>query len=241
MLTEVKLKYKRLLLKLSGEQLAGGHKSGIDPAIVAWIAKEVKKATDAGAEIIMLAGGGNIVRGKEVAGNGIQLITAHNMGMLSGLMNGMAVADVLTANGISAQLLTNIRADQVADQYTERRAVHHLNKGRVVVIGGGIGRPYFTHDTAAVNLALELQCDIVCKITKVDGVYDRDPTKHAGAKKFDEVSFQHAVENTNIAVMDKAALGLAMEHKMPVIIFDLHNEDNIRRVASGEAVGTLIS
>lgn len=237
----MKLKYKRLLLKLSGEQLAGGHKSGIDPAIVAWIAKEVKKATDAGAEIIVLAGGGNIVRGNEVAGNGIQLITAHNMGMLSGLMNGMAVADVFVANGVPAQLLTNIKADQVADQYTERRAVHHLAKGRVVVVGGGLGRPYFTHDTAAVNLALELQCDIVCKITKVDGVYDRDPVKYADAKKLDNVSFQHAVENTNISVMDKAALGLAMEYKLPVIIFDLHNEDNIYRVAHGEPIGTLIS
>lgn len=234
------LKYKRLLLKLSGEQLAGDHKSGIDPSVVAWIAQEIKRATDAGAEVAVLTGGGNMVRGAEVQGNGIRPITAHNMGMLSGVMNSLAVADIFNDRGLPAHNLTNIKADQIADQYTERRASHHLHKGRVVVIGGGIARPYFTHDTGAVNLALELECDVVCKVTKVNGVYDKDPVKYGDAKRLERLSFQKAVEDPHITVMDKAALGLAMEQNKPVVIFDLHKEDNIRRVVLGEDVGTVI-
>ncbi len=232
--------YKRLFLKFSGEQLAGDHKSGIDPSIVAWIAEELKQALALGVEIALMTGGGNMVRGKEVIGNGIRPVTGHNMGMLSGLLNGMAVTDILNAHGVPARLLTNIRADQVADQYTERRAINHLSKDRVVVIGGGIGRPYFTHDTAAVNLALELQCDLICKLTKVDGVYDKDPLKFADAKLFKHLSFRQAVEDPNIMVMDKAALGLAMEQNKPILIFNFSQSGNIRQVALGESIGTLI-
>ncbi len=236
----MKPKYRRLFLKFSGEQLAGEHKSGIDPKIVAWIAGELKQALTLGVEIALMTGGGNMVRGKEVIGNGIRPVTGHNMGMLSGLLNGMAVTDILNDNGVPARLLTNIRADQVADQYTERRAINHLGKGRVVVIGGGIGRPYFTHDTAAVNLALELQCDLICKLTKVDGVYDKDPMKFTDAKLFKHLSFRKAVEDPNIMVMDKAALGLAMEQNKPILIFNFNQSGNIRRVADGESIGTII-
>lgn len=235
------LKYKRLLLKLSGEQLAGDFDGGIDPKLITWIAKEVKQAIEAGAEVAVMVGGGNFVRGAQIAGHGISRVNADYMGMLGTMMNGLALADLFNAANVPARMLTNIRADQVADDFTNRRALHHLEKGRVVVVAGGIGRPYLTTDTAAVSLALELNCDLVCKITKVDGVYDKDPAKHSDAKRFKTLSFQEAVENPHITVMDKAALGLAMEQRKSVVIFDLHKEDNIRRVALGEDVGTVIS
>lgn len=235
------LKYKRLLLKLSGEQLAGSFDGGIDAELIKWIANEIKQATDAGAEIAVMVGGGNYVRGAQIAGHGISRVNADYMGMLATLMNGLAVTDIFNANGLPTRLLSSLEINQVADQYTQRRAVSHLAKGRVVVIGCGTGRPYVTTDMGAVTWALELDCDIVCKITKVDGVYDKDPAKHADAKRYKTLSLQEAVQNSHINVMDKAALGLAMEQKKPIMIFDLHKEDNIRRVALGEPIGTLIS
>jgi uridylate kinase len=235
------LKYKRLLLKLSGEQLAGDFDGGIDAELIKWIANEIKRARDTGAEVAVMVGGGNYVRGAQITGHGISRVNADYMGMLATLMNGLSVTDIFNANGLPARLLSNLEINQVADQFTQRRAISHLEKGRVVVIGCGTGRPYLTTDTAAVNLALELDCDIVCKVTKVDGVYDKDPAKHDNAVRYDSLSFQEAVENPDIKVMDKAALGLAMEQHKPIIIFALHNEDNIRRVALGEDVGTLIS
>ncbi len=236
-----KLQHKRLLLKLSGEQLAGNYDGGVDAKVIEWIAKEVGKATKAGAEIAIMVGGGNFVRGAQLTGHGISRVNADYMGMLGTLMNGLAVTDVFNAQDVPTRLLSNIKADQVADQFTPRRALSHLTKGRVVVIGGGIGRPYLTTDTAAVNLALELNCDLVCKVTKVDGVYDKDPAKHSDAKKFDRISFQEAVSNEQIAVMDKAAMGLAMEHQKAILVFDLHTEGNILGAAEGKSVGTLIT
>lgn len=237
----MKLAYKRLLLKLSGEQLAGAFDGGIDPKIVEWIAKEVQRAKETGAEIAIMVGGGNFARGAQIAGHGISRVNADYMGMLGTMMNGLALADIFNANGVGTRLLTSIRADQVADEFTNRRAKHHLEKGRIVVVAGGVGRPFLTTDTAAVNLALELDCDVVCKITKVDGVYDRDPAKHSDAKRLEKISFQEAVSNSEITVMDKAAMGLAMEQNKPIIIFDLLKEDNIRRVALGDGIGTIIS
>jgi uridylate kinase len=234
------LKYKRLLVKLSGEQLAGEHQGGVDTKLIAWIANELKKASDAGAEIVVVTGGGNFIRGNQFAGGGIQLGTAHDAGMLSTVINGMVLNDVFNANGLPARMLTNIAVPQLADTYTRRLAVNHLQKGRVVIVAGGIGRPYFTTDTGSVNLALELGCNVVCKTTKVDGVYDKDPAKFDDAVKIDTMSYQQAVEDEAIKVMDKAALGLAMEEKMPIMVFDLETEGNIRRAAVGEAVGTLI-
>lgn len=235
------LKYKRLLLKLSGEQLAGNFEGGVDAKLIGWIAKEVKQAADAGAEVAIMVGGGNFVRGAQIAGSGISRVNADFMGMLATLMNGLALTDIFNDQGVPARLLTNIRADSAADHFTQRRAFSHLEKGRVIVIAGGTGRPYFTTDTSAVSLALELDCGVVGKVTKVDGVYDKDPAKHSDAKRFKTLSFQEAVENPHITVMDKAALGLAMEQLKPVIIFDLHKAGNIRRVALGEDVGTVIS
>lgn len=235
------LKYKRLLVKLSGEQLAGEHKSGVDTKLIAWVAGELKKATDEGVQIVIVVGGGNFARGNQLAGGGISLTTAHGVGLLSTLMNGLILGDVFNANGLPTRVLSNIFAEQVVDSYTYRRAVNHLEKGRVVVVAGGIGRPYFTTDTGSVNLALELGCDLVCKATKVDGVYDKDPAKFSDAVKMDTMSFQQAVEDGAIKVMDKAALGLAMEEQKPIMVFALETEGNIRRVALGEHVGTLIS
>jgi uridylate kinase len=181
-----------------------------------------------------------MVRGAEIVGQGIKRVTGDHMGMLSGLINAMAMTDIFEAHNISTRCLSNIFADQVAEAYSFRRAEKHLQKDRVVLIAGGIGRPYFTHDTAAVNLALELGCEAVLKATKFDGVYDQDPAIHKSAKKLSHLSLQAAVQNTAIKVMDKAALGLALEQDMPLIIFDIMAPGNLLKVVQGQAVGTRI-
>lgn len=233
--------YKRILLKLSGEQLAGKFDVGIDPEVVSYLAEEIKKATETGCQLVVVVGGGNIVRGAEIAKHGIKRVTGDQMGMLSGLINAVAVTDIFEASDIKTRCLSNIFAPQVAESYSFRLAEKHLQKGRVVIIAGGIGRPYFTHDTAAINLALELDCAVVLKATKVDGVYDKDPLKHADAVKYDSLKYQQAVENVDIKVMDKSALGLAMEQKMPVVVFDALKPGSILRAAKGEKVGTVVS
>lgn len=232
--------YKRILLKLSGEQLSGKHSQGIDPEFMAWLAAEIQKVLKAGTQVVIVAGGGNMVRGAQIAGQGIRRVTGDQMGMLSGLMNSMAMTDIFEAQNIPTRCLSNIFADQVAEAYSYRRAMKHLEHGRVVIVAGGIGRPYFTHDTGAVNLALELDCEIVLKATKVDGVYDKDPAQHKDAKKLTKLTYQQAVEDGAIKVMDKAAMGLAMEHSMPVVIFDAMQPGQILKVAQGDPVGTLI-
>lgn len=235
------VKYKRVLLKISGEQLAGKYDSGIDPELGAWLASEVKKVQAAGAEVIIMVGGGNFVRGVQIAGHGIKRVTADHMGMLATMVNALALTDIFEANNVRTRCLSNIFAEQVAEPFVHRLANKHLEKGRVVIVGGGTGRPYMTTDTGAVVLALELDCSVVLKATKVDGVYDKDPAKHDDAKKHDSLSFQHAVENAHIKVMDKAALGLAMEQSMPIVVFDALKENNITDVTSGKPVGTTIS
>ncbi len=233
--------YKRALLKLSGEQLAGKFDVGIDPEIVSYIAAEVVAAKKTGVRFVIVIGGGNMVRGVEVAGHGIRRVTADHMGMLSGLMNAIAVTDIFESRGIVTRCLSNIFADQVAESYSFRRADKHLDQDRVVIVAGGLGRPYFTHDVAAVNMALELDCEVALKATKVDGVYDKDPIKHPEAKRFTELDYQTAVANPHIKVMDKAALGLAMEHHMPVVVFDIMKPGNLHDLVSGKKVGTKIS
>jgi uridylate kinase len=233
--------YKRILLKVSGEQLAGEHESGIDPQVVAWIAQEAKKIVDTGVQLIIIAGGGNMVRGAQLAGNGIKRVTADQMGMLSGLINAMAMTDIFEANGVPTRCLSNIYAEQVAENFSYRLAEKHLENGRVLIIAGGIGRPYSTHDSAAVLVGLELDCDVVLKATKVDGVYDKDPSKYPGAVKLDDVTYQQALENPDIKIMDKSAMGLAAEQGVKVIVFDLHEENGLLRIVNGEKVGTTIS
>lgn len=232
--------YQRVLLKLSGEQLAGKFDSGIDSEFGAWLASEIKKVVNTGIQVVIMVGGGNYARGAQLAGHGIQRVTADNIGMLATVMNGLALADICKAHDLPAVVITNIKVDQVADQFTHRRAESHLAKGRVVIVGGGIGRPYLTTDTAAVALALELDCQAVLKATKVDGVYDKDPAKHSDAVKVHRITHQEAVSDAAIRVMDKAALGLAMEHDLPIIIFNADGVDNILQAAQGASSGTLI-
>lgn len=234
--------YKRILLKFSGEQLSGKHDFGVDPAIAKYLAEELKQALATNCEIVIVVGGGNMVRGAEVAGHGIKRVTADQMGMLSGLMNAMVLTDIFEHEGVPTRCTSNIYAEQVAESYSYRLAEKHLERGRVLIIAGGLGRPYFTHDTAAVSLALELDCEAVLKGTKVAGVYDKDPEKHSDAEKFDTLDYQHALENGAIKVMDKAALGLAMEQSMPVVVFDVMRPGNIEKVIRKTAdVGTLVS
>lgn len=233
--------YKRVLLKISGEQLAGKYDGGIDAELGAWLAKEVEQVTQSGTQVVIMVGGGNYARGAQLAGHGIGRVTADNIGMLATMMNAIALADIFNSHDVTARALTNIKADQVADQFTHRRAISDLNKSRVVIVAGGIGRPYLTTDTAAVSLALELDCEVVLKATKVDGVYDKDPAQFLDAVKVEHMSFDEAVSNGAIAVMDKAALGLALEHDLPLIVFKALSDGNILRAATGDTIGTKIS
>lgn len=234
------MSYKRVLLKISGEQVAGRYESGIDPEYAHWLANEVKRAAN-GSQVVIVVGAGNIVRGAQVAGQGIQRVTADHMGMLGTMINALALTDIFESVGVKTRCLSNIFANQVAEPFVHRLANKHLEKGRVVVLAGGTGRPYLTTDTAAVALALELDCEAVLKATKVDGVYDKDPEKFSDAKLYKKLGFQEAVENAGIRVMDKAALGLAFEHELPILVFDAVKKGNIAKAVSGDSVGTLIS
>jgi uridylate kinase len=233
--------YKRVLLKLSGEQLAGKHEHGIDTELGAWIAQEVKKVVDAGCEVIIMVGGGNYARGAQLAGNGIRRVTADQIGMLATMMNALALTDIFEAQDIRTRCLSTIFAQQVAEPFVHRLANKHLSKGRVVIVAGGSGRPYVTTDTAALILALELDCEVVLKATKVDGVYDKDPENFPDAIKMEHIGFDQAVADDNIRIMDKAAMGLAADHKLPIIVFDPMHDNSILDTASGNTTGTTIS
>jgi uridylate kinase len=232
--------YKRVLLKISGEQLSGKTGGGFDADFGAWLAQEIKKVTDGGTQMIVMVGGGNYARGEQLAGHGIKRVTADHIGMLGTMMNGLALTDIFESQGIPTRCLSSIFAEQVAEPFIHRLANKHLEKGRVVIAAGGIGRPYLTTDTAAVSLALELDCEAVLKATKVDGVYDKDPAKFPDAAKLDKVSFQQALADNDIKVMDKAAMGLAMEHDLTIVVFDAMQADNIFKAASGQTAGTTI-
>lgn len=232
---------KRILLKISGEQLAGKFEGGFDAERGAWIANEIKKVCDSGIQVVVMVGGGNLARGAQLAGHGIKRVTADHIGMLATMMNALALTDIFESLGVPTRCLSSIFADQVAEPFIHRLADKHLEKGRVVIAAGGIGRPYLTTDTAAVSLALELGCDTVLKATKVDGVYDKDPAKFPDANKLDHVTYQQAVADNDIKVMDKAAMGLAMEHEMKIVVFDAMQPDNIVKAATGQTAGTTIS
>lgn len=233
--------YTRILLKLSGEQLQGDQASGFDTERASWVAHQIKAVTESGVEVVVMVGGGNYARGAQLASDKIQRITGDYVGMLATMMNALTLSDVFNHEGLATRPLSNVEANQVIDQFTHRRAMSHLAKGRVVIVAGGTGRPFLTTDTAAVNLALELGCDAVIKTTKVDGVYSDDPVKNPNATKFDTLSYDEALANPDITVMDKAALGLAMEQHIPVVVCELLTDGNIARAARGEAVGTTIS
>lgn len=234
-------KYNRILLKLSGEQLAGNHEFGIDPDVARYFAKELRKIQGQGVQVVIIVGGGNMVRGATLAGKSqIKRVTADQMGMLSGLMNAMALTDIFEAEGLATRCLSNVFIEQLTESFSFRLAEKHLQNNRILLVAGGTGRPYSTHDTAAVLTGLELSCDIVAKASKVDGVYDKDPAKHSGATKHEKLTLQQAVENDQIKVMDKAAIGMALEHNMPIVIFDAMKPDSILKVAQGNTSGTVI-
>jgi uridylate kinase len=233
--------YKRVLLKLSGEQLAGKYDGGIDAELCKWLASEVQKVTSTGTQMVIMVGGGNYARGAQLAGHGIKRVTADHIGMLATMMNALALTDIFETQGLAVRCLSSIFAEQVTEPFIHRLAEKHLEKGRIVIVAGGIGRPYLTTDTAAVSLALELSCSVVLKATKVDGVYDKDPANYPDAKKLESISFEQAVSDGDIKVMDKAAMGLALEHHLPIIVFDAMKENAIKRAASNEPIGTKIS
>lgn len=232
---------RRVLVKISGEQLKGEESSGFDVARATWIASEIQKATN-DTEIVMVVGGGNYVRGASMSNSAIGRVTADHIGMLATIMNGLALADVFNSTGLETRVLSTIKTDQIIDQFTHRRAISHLDKGRVVIIAGGIGRPYLTTDTATVSLALELRCDLIIKATKVDGVYTRDPAVYPEAKKITQLSLHDALQRPDIKVMDRAALALAADHHKAITVCALLTPGAIARAcAEDPAVGTRIT
>lgn len=236
-----KLAYQRVLLKISGERFQGQRQSGIDPEFLKWLSNEIDQIVSNGAEVVIVVGAGNIMRGESFARHGMDRVTGDYMGMLATIINGMALAATLEQIGHEARMMTRLHASSVAEPYIHRRALNHLKKGRIVIIGGGTGSPYFTTDTAAVLGAVELQCQAMLKATNVDGVFDKDPHEHEDAKMFSHISYQDALNGENIRVMDKTALAMAAENDMPVVVFNLLKPGNIEAVIRGEKVGTKVT
>ncbi len=234
-----KPKYKRILLKLGGESLLGKRQYGIDPQAAISVAQEIKSAYDLGVELAVVIGAGNIFRGLSASQNGIERATADYMGMLATVMNALALQDALEKIGVDTRVQTGLEMRDVAEPYIRRRALRHMNKGRVVILAAGTGNPYFTTDTGATLRALELHCDVILKGTKVDGVYDSDPTTNPQAKKYSQLSFLQALEE-RLKVMDASAFALAMDNNMPIIVFDFFKSGNTRKVVAGETIGTLV-
>ncbi len=232
---------KRVLLKLSGEAFAETESgSGVDAEIVDRVAREIAELVRSdGTEICVVVGGGNIVRGAAFADKGMDRSSADHMGMLGTVINALALQDAIERHGVQTRVQTAITMQAVAEPYIRRRAMRHLEKGRVVIFAAGLGAPYFTTDTTAAQRALEVEADCVLKATKVDGVYDADPKKDASATRYDEVDFL-SVLNKGLKVMDATAISLCMDNDLPIIVFDMLNEGNIRRVVAGETVGTLV-
>ena len=231
--------YKRILLKLSGEALMGDRQYGIDPKRLSAYAEEIKKIVENGIEVAIVIGGGNIFRGVAGASHGIDRVQGDYMGMLATIINGLALQSAIEAIGIKTRLLTAIKMEQVAEPFIKRRAVRHLEKGRVVIFGGGTGNPYFTTDTAAVLRAIEIGADVILKGTRVDGVYTSDPEKNKDAIKFDTITFEDVLSK-GLKIMDTTAFTLSQENNLPIIIFDMNVEGNLEKVISGENIGTKV-
>ena len=232
-------KYKRVLLKLSGESLMGDKSFGFDTDVIAQYAKDVKAIADLGVQIAIVIGGGNIYRGMNEADTGIERAHGDYMGMLATVINGMALQASLEKVGLYTRLLSAIKMEQIAEPYIRRRAIRHLEKGRIVIFGAGTGNPYFTTDTAGSLRAIEINADVILKGTRVDGIYTADPEKDPTAKKYETIGFQDCISQ-QLKVMDMTAFTLCMENKLPIIVFDMNQPDNLRRVISGEKVGTLV-
>ena len=234
------MKFKRILLKLSGEALMGEQKGGIDPAVVNMIADQVKSIRELGVDVGLVIGGGNIFRGVAGATKGMDRVTADHMGMLATMINALALQDALEQKGIQTRTLSGIEMPKVAESYIRRRAVRHLEKGRVVIFGSGTGNPYFSTDTAAALRANEINADVVMKATNVDGVYSADPRKDPTAVRFDRISYQDVLEK-GLKVMDASAIALCMDNRLPILVFDMNRPGNLVAAVNGERVGTLVS
>lgn len=234
------MQYKRVLLKLSGESLMGNKQFGIDADMVMQYAGEIKEAVDAGVEVAIVIGGGNIFRGIQATANGIDRVQGDYMGMLATVINSMALQSGLEKIGISTRLLTAIEMKEIAEPFIKRRAVRHLEKTRVVIFGAGTGNPYFTTDTAAALRATEIECDVILKGTRVDGIYDADPEKNPNAKKFEKITFSEVLSK-KLNVMDLTAFTLCQENHLPIIVFDMNKPGNLKKVLSGENIGTIVT
>jgi len=232
-------KYARILLKLSGEVMAGEGSFGVDPARVAALAAEVAEVARAGVQIGLVVGGGNFFRGVAAAAQKMDRVTADHMGMLATVINALALQDALEKQGVPTRVMTAIEMHQVAEPYIRRRAIRHLEKGRIVVFAAGTSNPYFSTDTAATLRGLEMKAEIVAKATRVDGVYDRDPLKDAAAVRFNEISYSDVLAK-NLRVLDASAVAMCRDNRMPIVVFNLNVHGNIMRMAMGEPIGTLI-
>jgi uridylate kinase len=238
--TRRKPKYRRILLKLSGEALGGPQGQGIDPEAVHEMAVQIREVRDLGVQVVVVLGGGNIFRGVAGSQKGIERATADYMGMLATVINALALQDALEQLGVPTRVQSAITMHQIAEPFIRRRAVRHLEKGRVVIFGGGTGNPYFSTDTAAALRANEIGAEVILKATKVDGIYDRDPKLYPDARRFDRITYQEALQR-QLKVMDSTAFTLCMDNKMPIIVFDLFKPHNLKKVVLGEKVGTLVT
>jgi len=234
------MKYKRILLKLSGEALMGEKQYGIDPKRLATYAEDIKNITEKGVEVAIVIGGGNIFRGLAGATNGMDRVQGDYMGMLATIINGLALQSALEEAEVKTRLLTSIEMKQIAEPFIKRRAVRHLEKGRVVIFGGGTGNPYFTTDTAAVLRAIEINADVILKGTRVDGIYTSDPEKDKTATKYSNLTFKEVLSK-DLKIMDMTAFTLSDENKLPIIVFDMNKKGNLLQVVSGENIGTLVN
>lgn len=233
-------KFKRILLKLSGESLMGENNFGLDSHILGQFAEDIKQITELGVQVAVVIGGGNIYRGMNEDETGIERAQGDYMGMLATVINGMALQSALEKIGVFTRLQSAIKMEQVAEPYIRRRAIRHLEKGRVVIFGAGTGNPYFTTDTAGSLRAIEIGADAILKGTRVDGVYDADPEKVKGAKKYERITYAECISQ-NLKVMDMTAFTLCMENKVPIIVFDMETPGTLLRVVTGEKVGTLVT
>lgn len=233
------MQYKRILLKLSGEALMGNRTHGIDPVRISDYAKEIKQAVEKGVEIAIVIGGGNIYRGVAGVANGIDRVQGDYMGMLATIINGLALQSAIESEGVQTRLLTAIKMEQVAEPYIKRKAVRHLEKGRVVIFSGGTGNPFFTTDTAAVLRAAEINADVILKGTRVDGIYTADPEKDKNATKYDTITYKE-VMNKGLKIMDMTAFALSDDNNLSIVVFDMNTQGNLLKLLSGERIGTLV-
>ena len=233
------MQYKRILLKLSGEALMGDRQYGIDPKRLAEYAEEIKEVVNKGVEIAIVIGGGNIFRGVAGASNGMDRVQGDHMGMLATVINGLALQSALEEAGLQTRLQSAIKINEVAEPFIRRRAMRHLEKGRVVIFGGGTGNPYFTTDSAAVLRAIEIEADVILTGTRVDGIYTADPEKFKDATKFDTITFKDVLTK-GLKVMDTTAFTLSQENNLPIVVFDMNKKGNLLKLVSGENIGTVV-